>query len=304
MYNKEYININISHMYYFLEVVECGSLTNAAQHLHTTQSNLSKCIAAIEQTLEVQLFVRSKKKLYLTEAGQYLYNSWKQALHVIEQSVTECKILSGGNLSSLAIGILGTHKPDEFLIPAIREYARKYPQVQVIVEAYPEQEIRKKLINGSLDVAFTVLHDIVQLGAEHFDYQVILSCPHSVFMLKDCDLAVYDEIEVAQLKEYEFISISPLHTPGYHNMLLDLCRQHGFEPNVKRYTTSGTSLTYNLKSVKDIFLCDEFYRDSRNNEICRKPLRDTESGVVAVWRNDNAKPELYNFISIIECNRD
>lgn len=214
MYNREYININIAHMYYFLEVVECGSLTNAAQHLYTTQSNLSKCIAAIEQTLEVQLFVRNKKKLYLTEAGQYLYTSWKEALYVIEQSITECKILGGGNLSSLSIGILGTHKSDKFLIPNIRKYARKYPKVQINVEAYPEQEIRKKLINGSLDIVFTVLHDIVQLGAEHFDCQLILSCPHSVCMLKDCDLAAYDEIEVSQLKEYDFISISPLHTPG------------------------------------------------------------------------------------------
>lgn len=303
MYNKEYININIAHMYYFLEVVECGSLTNAAQHLYTTQSNLSKCIAAIEQTLEVQLFVRNKKKLYLTEAGQYLYNSWKEALYIIEQSIAECRILGGGNLSSLTIGILGTHKPGDFLLPTIREYAQKYPKVQINVEAYPEQEIRKKLINGSLDIVFTVLHDIVQLGAEYFDYQVILSCPHSVFMLKDSDLAAYDEIEVEQLKEYEFISISPLHTPGYHSMLLSLCRQHGFEPNVKRYTASGISLTYNLKSVKEVFLCDEFYRDSSSNEICRKPLRGTKSGVVAAWRNDNRKPELHDFIRIVTCNR-
>ena len=302
MYNREYININIAHMYYFLEVVECGSLTNAAQHLNTTQSNLSKCIAAIERTLEVQLFVRDKKKLFLTEAGQYLYESWKEALAFLERSVTEVKILNGGNPSSLSIGTLGTHKPDGFLLPAIREYARMYPKVQLHVETYPEQDIRKKLINGAFDIVFTVLHDIVQLGAEHFDYRVILSCPHSVCMLKDCALATCDEIEVSQLKDYDFISISPLHTPGYHSMLLDLCRQHGFEPNVVRYTASGTSLTYNLKSVKEVFLCDEFYRDSSNSEICRKPLRNTTSGVVAAWRNDNVKPELHDFIRIIACN--
>lgn len=68
---------------------------------------------------------------------------------------------------------------------------------------------------------------------------------------------------------------------------------------MKRFTASGTSLTYNLKSVKEVFLCDEFYRDSSNNEICRKPLRDTTSGVVAAWRNDNIKPELHDFIGII-----
>ncbi len=53
----------------FIVVAETGSFTEAAKHVHRTQSAISQQIAKIEKTLEQQLFVRCKK-LSLTPAGE------------------------------------------------------------------------------------------------------------------------------------------------------------------------------------------------------------------------------------------
>ena len=77
---KEYPKINMLQIHYFLKVAEKGSFTSAAKQLYTTQSTLSKTIISIEQTLGLTLFIRSHKRLILTDAGKHLYKKWKQVL--------------------------------------------------------------------------------------------------------------------------------------------------------------------------------------------------------------------------------
>lgn len=299
MFGKEYMNINLTHMYYFIEVVKCGSLTDAAQRLFTSQSNLSKCIASIEKELNIQLFIRNKKRLHLTEAGQHLYNKWQEALNIIEESVTESHVLQGGQDSSLLIGVLDTHRPEDIITPSVKTFSSMYPSVQIQTEAYPAQELRKKLNEGMLDIIYTVLYDAEQLGAENFHTRIIATCPLTISMLKENPLASFDEVEVEMLKDYDFLCISPQYTLSYTGMIKDLCRQFGFSPNITRYTNSAMSLIYNLKSPKEIFVNDKFYRDTDGRDICQRPLKDTRSGVIAAWRKDNKNPALNNYVNLL-----
>ena len=93
---KEYPKINMLQIHYFLKVAEKGSFTSAAKQLYTTQSTLSKTIISIEQTLGLTLFIRSHKRLILTDAGKHLYKKWKQVLEDFDHSVEECRILQSG----------------------------------------------------------------------------------------------------------------------------------------------------------------------------------------------------------------
>lgn len=61
--------MEIKQVQYFLAIVETGSFSAAADNLYISQSSLSKQIIALEKSLDVQLFDRSKRKVSLTEAG-------------------------------------------------------------------------------------------------------------------------------------------------------------------------------------------------------------------------------------------
>lgn len=296
MNRRELINITTMQMLYFIEVVECGGLTSAARQLYTTQSTLSKAISAIENALGVELFIRSKKRLLVTEAGLHLYQSWKDALGRIERGVKECRVLRGGSQSSLVVGGLDTHRPEALLLPAVERYQRAFPGTRVHVETYPAQEIRKQLMNGIFDIIFTVFYDIDERDGEELAYRTVATCPMDLCMRADNPLAAQEEIGLHQLREMDFLCISPRVTPSYADMLNRLCARQNFSPNIVRYTLSALSLSYNLAGEREVFLSDRYYRDADTPTLCRRPLAGVESGVVAAWRRDNPKPELRQFI--------
>ena len=59
----------------FLAVCECMNFTRAAQMLNLTQPAVSQHIRYLEEQYDTPLFIREKKKLYLTDAGQILKDS-------------------------------------------------------------------------------------------------------------------------------------------------------------------------------------------------------------------------------------
>ena len=241
---KEYPKINMLQIHYFLKVAEKGSFTSAAKQLYTTQSTLSKTIISIEQTLGLTLFIRSHKRLILTDAGKHLYKKWKQVLEDFDHSVEECRILQSGYQSMLSIGMLDSHDPEKFALPQIRNFMRHKPDVYLSIHSNPVEAIRSEVLTGHLDLGYTVLYDVEQLQTEELDYCVINICPHNVGMLSKNPLAKEELIEIKDLAKYKFVSISPLYTPSYNGMIDDLCHQAGFEPDYVRYTNNATSLPF------------------------------------------------------------
>ncbi|MCD8148134.1 MAG: LysR family transcriptional regulator [Clostridiales bacterium] len=302
MAEQQYLHITLLQMRYFLEVASCGSFTKAAQLLYTTQPTLSKTISALEQTLDVQLFVRSKKHVILTEAGQHLYRRWSVILQDMEKSMDECRILQGGHNRYLAIGILDSQDGEKIASPVLRRFLEQYPQTNISVSACEPQEIRKSLLEDNLDLAITVLYDMEQLDSHPFDYVIMNECCHSVCMLKDNPLAEKEELTVSDLRDSLFVGISPLYTPSYCGMLEELCGKYGFSPRFIRYAANALSQPYNLIGKNDIFICDRNYREYKNPSMPHlefRPLVDTHSGVAVVWKRENAKKELQQFVKLI-----
>lgn len=55
---------------YFIKIVECGSLTRAAQELYLSQPSLTKAIASLESEYNLKLFSRSARGIRLTPKGR------------------------------------------------------------------------------------------------------------------------------------------------------------------------------------------------------------------------------------------
>ena len=91
---------------YFVAIVDCGSLSRAAQQLFIAQSALSKQMAELEGELGTQLLLRSRNGVAMTEAGKVFYEyaqgitkqvrDARAAVHVAAESV------AGKILQSLA----------------------------------------------------------------------------------------------------------------------------------------------------------------------------------------------------------
>ena len=87
-------------LHYFVVVAEELNITRAAERLNMSQPPLSGQIKGLEEELGVQLFIRGKRRLTITDAGTHLYRRARQLLELSDQTRQELRSMEGlsGNL--------------------------------------------------------------------------------------------------------------------------------------------------------------------------------------------------------------
>lgn len=114
----------------FARAASQGSFTAAARSLSVSPSAVSKTIQRLEQQLGLRLFTRTTRSLVLTPEGRELH---ERALHLLRaaedvvQSAAAVRAEPSGTLKVAAPLPIGTR----LLAPALPEFRRRYPQVQV-----------------------------------------------------------------------------------------------------------------------------------------------------------------------------
>lgn len=78
--------MNFRRLKYFVNIVDTGSLTQAAEVLHIAQPALSQQVATLESELNQQLLIRTKRGVTPTEAGKILYIHARNILQQCEQA--------------------------------------------------------------------------------------------------------------------------------------------------------------------------------------------------------------------------
>src|SRR5215468_5081938 len=148
--------MNLRRLQAFRAVFEAGSVTRAAERLHTTQPAVSRLINDLEVELGLALFVRRKRRLLPTEEGQTFYHEAAKALAAVDQIVDiarDIRTLKGAHLRVVApmltaFGILPA---------AIAAFRTSYPQTRVSLEIKNIRDIADWVANGPFDIAVTAL---------------------------------------------------------------------------------------------------------------------------------------------------
>jgi DNA-binding transcriptional LysR family regulator len=85
---------------YFVQAVELGAITAAAEACHVSQPSITHAIAQLEQEFETTLLIRSRKGVTPTDSGQALYSRAKALLQharfiqeEMQQSPTRTELL-------------------------------------------------------------------------------------------------------------------------------------------------------------------------------------------------------------------
>lgn len=108
----------------FLCVVESGSFNKAAEKLFISPPAVIKQINLLEDSLGVQLFVRTHRGLVLTEAGKSMYQDTKYIIQYCKDSVTRAKNAMQKSENIIRIGT-SPMTPAQVLVdlwPKLQEY--------------------------------------------------------------------------------------------------------------------------------------------------------------------------------------
>lgn len=114
----------------FVEAVEAGGFSAAAERLNLSRSTVGKAIARLEARLAVRLFHRTTRSQSLTDDGQVFYEHCSRALETIRAG--EAVLESGRRNVS---GRLRVSMPVLFgrrcVAPVLAELARQYPDLEL-----------------------------------------------------------------------------------------------------------------------------------------------------------------------------
>ncbi len=134
-----------------VRVVTAGSFSAAARQLNVAPSSISRQINELEESLGARLFLRTTRKLSLTEAGQ-LYH--ERAVGILNE-VDEAR-LAIAQLGSPS-GILRVTAPSgigrEVVASAIPTFVERYPGVKLVMSMTDELI---DLVESRIDVAIRV----------------------------------------------------------------------------------------------------------------------------------------------------
>lgn len=111
----------------FEATARLGSVSRAAAELSLTQSAVSRQLQALEGQLGVQLFLRSKKRLLLTEAGAGYLHDIRSGLAVLGDA-TDALVSRQGRGGTLRLATLPTFGA-KWLVPRLPRFYAEHPHV-------------------------------------------------------------------------------------------------------------------------------------------------------------------------------
>jgi len=141
--------INEKWLLTFMTLAETGHFTLTAEKLNMTQPGVSQHIQKLETQLKTQLLTRFGKKFELSLAGQKLYQYATNNAHLQQQLQQdlqyddphrgECRFACSGALAM-------------FLYPQFIAYQALHPNLTVSLEAAPNKNIIKDLLDDKVDI--------------------------------------------------------------------------------------------------------------------------------------------------------
>ncbi len=186
---------------YFWTVARELNLTKAAEALYITQPTLSKQMMVLEQQLGKQLFIRGKRKLTLTEEGEYLRDRAREILELLDNTEaafhTEEQTLRG----HIAIGCGETIAMDK-IAESLAEFHKHHPGVQLHTHSGDANMILERLDKGLVDMGLL----LGPMRQEKYDYMNIhMKDVYGLLMPSDCELARQEAVNIDQLKSLPLI---------------------------------------------------------------------------------------------------
>ncbi|KRP43420.1 LysR family transcriptional regulator [Pseudomonas poae] len=136
----------------FVSVIECGSISAAAEQVGQTPSAVSRTLSRLEAKLDTTLINRTTRRMDLTEEGRYFFEQAKRILaqmDELEEHLSSRQKTPAGRLRVNAAVPFMLHG----IVPYIAEFRALYPQIQLELNS---DDLIIDLLEHSTDIAIRI----------------------------------------------------------------------------------------------------------------------------------------------------
>lgn len=233
----------------FVVLARTKNFTRAADELHLSQSALSRAIQKLEDQLGQPLFDRKPREVVLTELGELLLERAKHILQLMEDTFSE--LSEAGRRGRIRLGAIPTIAP-YFLPSLLSSFAKKYPDIAVLVQEDTTENLIKRCHHGEIDLAILALPLLAKnLEVEAlFDEELLLVVPVGH------PLAISKTLPIDAVEGFPFVMLNEAHC--LTNNIATFCRRKAVQPvTVERTSQLATvqelvSLNHGVSIVPDM----------------------------------------------------
>ena len=288
--------MEIRQIQYFLSVVEKGSFSSAADEHYISQSSLSKKIIALEKELEISLFDRSKRKVFLTEAGEAFLEHARKIDVAYKAMVVD---LNGFKADTDTFAIAAIPVITQYGITSyIAQFQDLYPDIHFNLEELHGLNIFPALEERRFDVAFT-RHNF--LDHEKFTSLEIRKDKLLVVVSPKNRHAVRSSISIKELSNDNFIVFDKV--TDLHKLIMDECGKAGFEPTIF-YSSHRKVSVFGLvgANIGLALMPSKIFDYHKHPDVLAVPLvEDIECNVVLTYLKNKKLPRSAKiFIEFLE----
>lgn len=186
---------------YFLAVEREQSFSKAADSLHLTQPTLSRQLKDLEEELGKQLFIRSSKKLSLTDDGMILRKRAEEILDLVRKTENEINNNNEQISGDIYVGA-GETDAVRILAKCFKNLIAGHPNLHLHIESGDGIDVLYKLDKGLVDLAL-ILGSIDTSKCNYINLPVYDTW--GVLMRSDSELAEKEFITVDDLADKPLI---------------------------------------------------------------------------------------------------
>jgi DNA-binding transcriptional LysR family regulator len=148
--------VTLNQLRAFLETARHGSITAAAGILGLSQASVSELVKRLEDEHDVQLFIRGRRRLALTTAGEALLSHAEAAVNAAEgadRALRSVKTLAGGVAT---FGML--RNADYYLLSGlVQKFIESHPSVRLRIVGMNSVDVAAGVAEGTLEAGLVVL---------------------------------------------------------------------------------------------------------------------------------------------------
>lgn len=203
----------------FLSVVDTGSFTKAGLRLGYTQSGITREIKSLEKDLGFQLFVRSRKGVFLTPDGEAMVPLVRDIVNAFQKAEQEGADIRGTLKGTLTIG--SYFSISAMWMPQIlSRFRTQYPGVRILLQEGGNAEMGRLLKERSVDCCFGA-----RPADKDLDWIPLYEDELVVWLPKNHPMAGAPAYPVRLLESENFISTDPDDDTD-QNRLVERCHLH------------------------------------------------------------------------------
>ncbi|ELR63815.1 Transcriptional regulatory protein [Photobacterium marinum] len=176
----------------FKAVVECQTVTAAAERLCLSQPAVSRLLSGLEQRLGFKLFIRKGNRLELSDEGQAFYLEVAKvfdAVSGLDNAADSIRSRHFGSLNIAAMPLLS----NAFLPRILATFLKQAPKMKVGFKTYRSEDVIRRVQSQTTDIGFAFVDEhLAGVKAQRVECESVCLLPADSQLAKRSVIDIYD----------------------------------------------------------------------------------------------------------------